>query len=125
MLGYLEKGIQTPMAQGRSTKIISMIKWVRSSRLSVKNSLSAGILRGASVGSARSSLTQQGTSLLKKRTPLGPCRGPVPRVRGGSLGGGRFLMGEEPLYTVQVYCVGLAYAHPPWDRHTALGIVLL
>jgi len=26
MLGYLEKGIQNPMAQGRSTKIISMIK---------------------------------------------------------------------------------------------------
>jgi len=28
------------MAQGRSTKIISMIKWIRTSRLSVKNSLS-------------------------------------------------------------------------------------
>jgi len=33
--GYLEKGIQTPMAQGRSTKIISMIKWIRTSRLSI------------------------------------------------------------------------------------------
>ena len=28
------------MAQGRSTKIISMIKWIRTSRLSIKNSLS-------------------------------------------------------------------------------------
>ena len=28
------------MAQGRSTKIISMIKWIRTSRLSKKNSLS-------------------------------------------------------------------------------------
>ena len=28
------------MAQGRSTKIISMIKWIRISRLSIKNSLS-------------------------------------------------------------------------------------
>ena len=28
------------MAQGRSTKIISMIKWTRPSRLSIKNSLS-------------------------------------------------------------------------------------
>jgi len=28
---YLEEGIQTPMAQGRSTKII---KWIRTSRLS-------------------------------------------------------------------------------------------
>ena len=27
------------MAQGRSTKIISMIKWIRTSRLSIKNSL--------------------------------------------------------------------------------------
>ena len=29
------------MAQGRSTKIITMIKWIRTSRLSIKNSLSA------------------------------------------------------------------------------------
>jgi len=35
-----EKGIQTPMAQGRSTIIISMIKWIRTSRLLIKNSLS-------------------------------------------------------------------------------------
>ena len=34
------KGIQTPMAQGRSTKIISMIEWIRTSRLSIKHSLS-------------------------------------------------------------------------------------
>ena len=39
--GYLERGIQTPMAQGRSTKIISMIKWIRTSRLSMKNSPSS------------------------------------------------------------------------------------
>ena len=38
--GYLEKGIQTPMAQGRSTKNISMMNWIWTSRLSVKNSLS-------------------------------------------------------------------------------------
>ena len=34
------KEIQTPMAQGRSTKIISMIKWIQTSKLSIKNSLS-------------------------------------------------------------------------------------
>ena len=28
------------MAQGRSTEIITMIKWIRTSRLSIKNSLS-------------------------------------------------------------------------------------
>ena len=38
-LGYLEKRIQTPMAQGRSVKIIWM-KWIWTSRLSIKNSLS-------------------------------------------------------------------------------------
>jgi hypothetical protein len=45
--GYLEKGNQAPMAQGRSTEIISVtqsisievIKWIRISRLSIKNSL--------------------------------------------------------------------------------------
>ena len=30
--------------------------------------------------------------------PLGPYRRPMPRVLGGSEGGGRFLMGEIPLY---------------------------
>ena len=33
---FLQKGIQTPMAQGRSTEIITMIKWIRTSRLSIK-----------------------------------------------------------------------------------------
>ena len=36
----LKEGIQTPMAQGRSTKIISMIKLIRTSRLSINKSLS-------------------------------------------------------------------------------------
>ena len=37
----LEMGIQTPMAQGRPTKIISMIRWIRTSRLPIKSSLSS------------------------------------------------------------------------------------
>ena len=36
----LEKGIQTPITQGRSTRIISMIEWIRTSRLPIKKSLS-------------------------------------------------------------------------------------
>ena len=36
----LRKEIQTPMARGRSTKMISMIKWIRTSGSSMKNSLS-------------------------------------------------------------------------------------
>ena len=39
----------------------------------------------------------RGTSLTRKRNPLGPYRRPVPRVLGGSYGGGRFLLGEVPL----------------------------
>jgi len=42
MQSYLEKGkreFKTPMARGRSTKIISMTKWIRTSRLSLHNSL--------------------------------------------------------------------------------------
>ena len=39
----------------------------------------------------------QGTQLIRKRTPLGLYRRPMPRVLGGSQGGGRFLMGEIPL----------------------------
>ena len=33
-------GSQTPMAQGRSTEIVSMIQWIRTSRLSIKKYLS-------------------------------------------------------------------------------------
>ena len=36
--------------------------------------------------------------LIRKRTPLGLYRRPMLRVLGGSEGGGRFLMGEVPLY---------------------------
>ena len=36
--GYLEKRICTPMAQSQLTRIISMIKWIRTGRLSIKNS---------------------------------------------------------------------------------------
>ena len=39
----------------------------------------------------------RGTSLTRKRTPLGPYRKPMPRVLGVSQGCGRFLMGEVPL----------------------------
>ena len=37
MSGHLEEGIQIPMARGRSTES----KWIRTSRLSIKNSLSS------------------------------------------------------------------------------------
>ena len=39
----------------------------------------------------------RGASLIRKCTPLGPYRRPMPRLLGGSYGGGCFLMGEVPL----------------------------
>jgi len=39
----------------------------------------------------------RGTSLIRKRTPLGPYRRPVRRVLGKAQWGGRFLMGKVPL----------------------------
>ena len=52
ILGNLKKGIQTPSAQGRSTKTISIIKWIRTSRLSMRHPLSHGTTAECS-GSAR------------------------------------------------------------------------
>ena len=43
------EGVQTPMVQGRSTKIISIIEWIRTSRLSMKYSLSSRRLQEAAV----------------------------------------------------------------------------
>ena len=40
ILVYMEKMMQTPMAKSRSTKIIKMMKWIRTSTLSIKNSVS-------------------------------------------------------------------------------------
>jgi len=42
------------------------------------------------------------TSLIRKRTPLGPYRRPVPRALWWSWGGWRFLMSEVPLYTLHI-----------------------
>jgi hypothetical protein len=44
----------------------------------------------------------RGTSLIRKYTPLGPNRRPMPRVLGRSYRDGRFLMGEVALYSTFV-----------------------
>ena len=41
----------------------------------------------------------RGASLIRNRLLLGPYSSPVPRGLGWSWGGGRFLMGEVPLYS--------------------------
>ena len=40
----------------------------------------------------------RGTSLIRKRLPLGPYSRPIPRALWWSMGGGLFLMSEVPLY---------------------------
>ena len=45
-------------------------------------------------------MAYRGTSLIRKRTPLGPYRRPMPRILGRSRGGGHFLMGEVSLYVI-------------------------
>ena len=49
-------------------------------------------------GLQSSDVRYRGTSPTRKRTPLGPYRRSMPRVLGGSQGGGRFPVGEVPLY---------------------------
>jgi hypothetical protein len=49
-------------------------------------------------GFVRTLLSLQGYLTQKETPPLGPYRRPMPRVLGGSWEGGRFLMGEVPLY---------------------------
>ena len=40
--------------------------------------------------------------LQENASPIGPHSRPMPRVLGGSYGGGRFIMGEVPLYPIAV-----------------------
>ena len=49
--------MQTPMAQGQSTKNISMIKWIQFSRLSVKKSLDAGGAVAADAGGGQAEVS--------------------------------------------------------------------
>ena len=42
----------------------------------------------------------RGISIIRKRTPVGHNRRPMPRILGGSYGGGRFLIGGVPLQTL-------------------------
>jgi len=70
------------MAQGRSTEIITMIKWIRTSRLSIKEL----------------SLCLQGCLAHEKvPTPLGPYSRHMPRVLGVSQGWWRFLVSKLSL----------------------------
>ena len=57
------------------------------------------LVRGHARWHARRAHRVQGYLTDKKTQPLGPYRRPMRRVPCRSYGGGRFLMGEVPLYT--------------------------
>ena len=97
--------------------IITMMKWIRTSRLSSSSPAFRAAAWGMEEGSylrltdfvSRNSRLQSnaeeeevwgtGLSHLKETAPpLEPYLTPMTRVIGGSSGGGRFLMGEVPLY---------------------------
>ena len=63
----------------------------------------------------------RGTSLTRKRIPFGPYRRPMPGVLGGSLRGGRFLMGEVPLSVLMHTSTAAKYAPPA--QHTPVQVV--
>ena len=58
-------------------------------------SLASGLSPGLGKGTSGN---YWGTLLIRKRTALGPYRRHAPRVLRGSRGGGRFPIGEAPLY---------------------------
>ena len=100
--------IQTPMAQGRSVNIISMIQGIRTSSLSIKNSLS---LAGGGVERWHHA-HYRGTSLIKNSVPPGPYSRNMPRALWRSYEGGLILMSEVTLYELRPLCCGRG--HPAW-----------
>ena len=63
-LHHSKKRIQTPVPRGRSTKIISMIEWIRTSRFSTKNSLFAAF---------REKFTYTGSETSRETRPFSMC----------------------------------------------------
>ena len=57
-----------------------------------------------------------GTSLIRNTPLLGPYSRTIPRVLGGSYGGGRFLMNEVPLYTKIRYATPSLLGESPFAK---------
>ena len=73
MSDYLEKGIQIPMARGRSAQIFSMIEWIRTCRLSIKNFLSRTLSTPSSAEGGGSGKKMGGEGRPKVRRGKGGC----------------------------------------------------
>ena len=74
-------------------------RWLFGDKMPVSLLVMGGPGTGLHVGYTRSCvvLMYMGTSLMRKRTPLGSYRRPLHRVVGGSKVGGIFLMDGVPL----------------------------
>ena len=114
-----KKEIQTFMAQGRSTKIISMIKWIRTSRLSINNSLPG----------ARA-LARKGRVGKGEGIPKGRVGGPAPRLQAGESGeclafmvyGGEFRVYRGTSLIRKRRPLGPYSSHVPWALRRSWGV---
>jgi hypothetical protein len=68
-----KEGIQTPMAQGRSANFIPMIKWIQTSRLSIKNSLCATCIMEESCGTSGTAWREHLEGFLEALIRVAPC----------------------------------------------------
>ena len=67
----------------------------------------------------------RGTSLTRKRSPLGPYRRPMPRALRWSWQGGLFLMSEVPLYCMCMRSANCKAHHfPAWNCMSATSLRL-
>ena len=74
------------MAQGRSTKIITMIQWIRTIGLSIDNSLSLSPVATLAEGHTRLGNPFRGYSKLRAHTALESYGSSMPRSIGPSYG---------------------------------------
>ena len=99
---------QSPLGCGRSVKaslFVQHIDTLSACALAQTLGPSALIASGSGLSAHRGKRVPlvarprdyRGSSLIRNHLPLGPCFRPMPRVLGGSQGGGSFLMSEVPL----------------------------
>ena len=103
VLGYITLSIEHPIPESSDgwQPVILRLMWqpvilrlnaphiTRPTNTSLRLSISGLAMKH--IQGSKFQLEYRGTSRTRKRTPLGPCRRPTPRVLGGSKGGGNLL----------------------------------
>ena len=85
--------------KGNSTRKVDVIKWIRTRRLSITNSLCGARSLGCPQGIAKRG-NHRATLLIRNCNLLGPYSRTVPRALWWPKGGVLFLMSEVPLYSL-------------------------